>query len=196
MKRLPLSLIGFGALALVAQLNLALVDAAPAANRLITAKSAGAVQLGATVATARKVLRGFTLKRALDGEGNPLIGVLNGKKPVMTLSAGEEDPDARIREKAVIEWIEVTDAGYGTKAGVRPGMLVKDVERHYGKLKRIVKNEIESREYAEFSKSPAGMTFCVQAPNGDAGSYKANASVASKYTPAASVYSISIRNPE
>lgn len=53
----------------------------------------------------------------------------------MTLSAGEDDPGAPINEKAVIHLIEVTDADDATKTGVFPGMLLKDVERHCGKLK-------------------------------------------------------------
>src|SRR5205807_888609 len=132
-------------------------------------------------------------KRASDGEGIPLIAVLQGKKQMMTLYAGEEDPGAPIREKAAIELIEVTDPGYAKKAAVHPGMLLKDVERSYGKLKEIVKSEIESREYAEFSTSPAGLSFRVQAKNdGEAGSYKADAARTSTYTPTAYLYSVSI----
>jgi len=182
-----------GAVVLLTGVSLALVGAAPAAPRLITAKSVGAARLGMTVATARKALQGFILKRASDGEGLALIAVLNGKKPVMTLYAGEEDPSAPINEKAVIQVIEVTDARYATKAGVHPGMLLKVVERRYGRLKQIRRSEIEAREYAEFSTRPAGMSFRVQGKNDEAGSYKAGAASTSTYTPSAYLYSVSIQ---
>lgn len=166
--------------------------AARAANRLITAEAVGAARLGMTVAAARKALKGHILKRAADAEGVALIAVLNGKKTVMTLYAGEEDPAAPIREKAVIELIEVTDARYATRAGVHPGMLLTEVERHYGKVKRITKSEIESREYAEFRASPPGMDFRVQGKSGaEAGVYKGT--VATTYTPTTYLYSVSIR---
>lgn len=166
--------------------------AARAANRLITPESVGAVRLGMTVAAARKALQGHTLQRASDGDGVALIAVLNGRKTVLTLYAGEEDPAAPLREKAVIELIEVTDARYATRAGVHPGMLLPEVERHYGKVKRITRSEIEAREYAEFRASPPGMDFRVQAKSGaEAGVYKGT--VATTYTPTAYLYSVSIR---
>ena len=70
-------------------------------------------------------------------------------------------------------------------------MLLKDVERHYGKLKRIYMSPIEAREYAEFSTSPADMSFRVQAKNGEAGVYGQGTAVTT-YTPTAYVYSVSI----
>ncbi len=182
-----------GALVLLPLANPVLVNAAPAPNRLITTQSAGAARIGMTVAAARKALKGYALKRASDGDGVALIAVMQGKKVMMTLYAGEEDPQAPIRERAVIELIEVTDTGFATSAGVRPGMLVSKVERRYGKLKEIVRSEIESREYAEFSTAPAGMSFRLLATSGsEAGRYKPGTSRTSTFAPTAYLYSVII----
>jgi len=149
-----------------------------------------------TVAAERRALKGFTLKRTTDGEGVALIEVLRGSKRVMTLYAGETDAAAPVNEKAVVEVIEVTDPGYRTKAGVHPGLLLREVIRRYGKLKQIVKSEIESREFATFAAEPKGMTFQVGSDQGEAGKYASGKSMTSKYSSDARLYSISVRKPK
>src|SRR3954451_14302366 len=99
MRRLTI----FLGLVLFSRLSLAPLDATPAVNRLITPRSVGPVRLGMTVAAARKALKGFSLQRTGDGEMSTLIGVLHGKRSVMTLYAGEKDSGPSINPKAVIE---------------------------------------------------------------------------------------------
>ena len=95
----------------------------------VKANSAGNVRLGMTVAQARRALNGFKLERISDGDGVALIQVTKNGKDVMHLYAGEEDPEAKINEKAKIEFIEVFDANYITADGIRPTMSVRKAEK-------------------------------------------------------------------
>jgi hypothetical protein len=130
-------------------------------NYLITKNSVGVVRLGMTVAEARKVLKGYNVERGSDGDGAALIDVDKGGKPIMTLYAGEEDRDAPINENAKIEMIKVWAANYRTADGVHPKMLVKAAERLLGKVKEVFMSEIESREYAVFTKKTKGLLFQI-----------------------------------
>ena len=90
-------------------------------NYLITKNSVGNVRLGMTVAQARKALKGFNLRRVSDGDGVALIQVRKNGKDVMHLFAGEENPEAKINEKAKIEFIEVFDGTYKKCGRHSPG---------------------------------------------------------------------------
>jgi hypothetical protein len=165
------------------------------ANRLITRTSAGPVRMGMTVAQARKALGTLKLRRASDGEGMALIEVRRGSQPVMTLYAGEADPSRKIDERARIEHISVRDPGYSTREGVRPGMKLGEVEKRYGRLRYISVSEIESREYAVFTRTPAGFQFRVDGPGGRAGKYNlppAPGARSRHYVPAARIRSVEI----
>jgi hypothetical protein len=159
---------------------------------LITDKSIGPVRLGMTVARVRKALPGYKLGRTSDGEGIALIAVERRSKTLMTLYAGEPDPNRRINERAVVEHIEALDASYRTSAGVHPTMSLREVEKRYGKLKEIMLSEIESREYASFDKQPDGIHLRVMSDNGMAGVYAEGQNRTTRYAPTAYVYSISI----
>ncbi len=169
---------------------------------LITETSVGALRLGMTVASARKALPGFTLSRTTDGEGVALIAVTKlgvdtarkrGGNTLITLYAGESNPDARINERAVIEFVEVWDAGYRTAAGVHPKMPLPEVEQKYGKFEEITLSEIEAREYATFANQPTGIQLRVMNDNGMAGVYPDGQRKATSYAPSSYVSSISIR---
>jgi hypothetical protein len=163
---------------------------------LITENSVGPVRLGMTVTQARKALPGFTLSRTSDGEGLALIAVKRGGKTLMTLYADEANPDARIDERAVIEFVEAWDAGYRTAAGVHPTMLLREVERKYGKLEEIILSEIEQREFATFANQPAGINLRVMNENGMAGVYSDGQRKATTYAPATYVFAISIHRAQ
>lgn len=198
MKKQLLILTSVGGLALLNGFSLASLAAPPAADHLITPKSVGPVKLGMTVATARKLLKGLHLERASDGDGAALIAATRGKQTPMVLYAGESDASAPIQEKAKIENIEVTDSSYATKAGVHPGMLLKDAEKFYGKVKVLEISEIEAREYVTFTSAPEGLAFrCRSGEGGVAGRYapvsakNPNGGRSSKtYVPTARIYSI------
>ena len=190
MNKSVLPLAACVAFSLVGQLN----QAAISGGRLITASSAGVVQIGMTVSAIRKAVKGFQVKRTSDGDGVALIEVSHKNRPVMNLYAGEADPTARINERAVVVNIEVFDSSFSTKAGVHPGMSLKAAERIYGKVTQVQKSEIESREFATFAKAPAGFSFMIRAKEGFAGnySYQKDQSIAKSFVPSAYVYSITI----
>lgn len=175
--------------------------ASPAQDRLITARSVGAVRLGMTVSAAKKALTGYKLERTRDGEGLALIAVTHGKTTIMVLFAGEDDAGAPINPKAHIEDIQVLDSGYSTNDGVHPGMLLSDVEKRYGKLKELLISEIEQREFATFSKQPVEMIFRVHGTTGAAGKYtdedlrRGPPMKSRKYMPSARILSINISKP-
>lgn len=161
-------------------------------SKLITSKAAGKIKLGVTIAKVREAVKPLTLKRESDGEGIALIAVMEGNKILMMIYAGEEDPDAKINEKAVVEQIEVLDSGFKTEKGVSPGMKIGDAEAKYGKVKEIMLSEIEAREYAKFSKQPKALNFRLESSNGQAGVYEKGKQKTTKYTPNTKIASITV----
>jgi len=158
-------------------------------SSVITGNSAGRIRLGMTVGEARKAVAPMKLERTSDGEGVALIALKRGNETVMTIYAGEEDRDAAIAENARIEQIWVWDKNYRTAGGISPGMRVAAAEKIRGPVKEIVRSEIESREYAEFTRQPAGITFRLN--SGD-GVFAAGSSTTAKYRPAARILSIEV----
>ncbi len=165
-------------------------------NYLITKNSAGAVRLGMTVAQARQALQGFKLSRTSDGDGQALIAVKKNGKTVMNLFAGEEDSQAKINEKAKIEFIEVWDTKYQTANGIRPKMTVKNAERILGRVERVFMSEIESREFVLFKKKPQGLLFRADVNStgkySSAGIYPPGKRSGTRYAPIAYIVSVQI----
>ena len=159
-------------------------------NRTITGNSAGSIRIGMTVTEARNAMRGFTFRRASDGEGIALIEIRRRNQTHMTLYAGEFDPDQPINNAAKIEFIEVWNRIYRTAAGVYPQMLVRDVERRYGKLSSIMLSEIESREFGRFTNQPGNIDLRLEARNNTAGVYAQGETNTTRYSPTAYVRSI------
>jgi len=93
----------------------------------------------------------------------------------------------------VIDVIRVLDSRCETSQGVHAGMPVAEVEKRYGRLLRIFRSEIESREFAEFEKRPNWADLQVTGLNPDgalAALYPSGKSCASKYAPGARIQSI------
>jgi hypothetical protein len=105
--------------------------------RLIAKNSVGPVQLGMTVAQVRKALPQARLARTTEGDGIAMIEVKQGTAVEMVLYAGEADPEGPIAERARVEVIAVLGETYSTAEGAHPGMLLRDVEKIYGKLVKI-----------------------------------------------------------
>ena len=168
------------------------IFAAAAQSAVITGESAGAVKIGMTVAEVRKAVAPLKLERTSDGEGIALIAEKSGEEIVMTIFAGEEDRDARIDEKAKVEYIMVWDKSYRTAAGVHPGMTVAEAEKIYGKVKQIIRSEIESREYVTFTNHPAGIEMRILGKDDMAGVYAQGTSRTNKYSADAYIFTIDI----
>lgn len=168
------------------------IFAAAAQSAVITGESAGAVKIGMTIAEVRKAVAPLKLERTSDGEGIALIAVKSGAEIIMTIFAGEEDRDARIDEKAKVEYIMVWDKSYRTAAGVHPGMTVAEAEKIYGKVKQIIRSEIESREYVTFTNHPAGIEMRILGKDDMAGVYAQGTSRTNKYSADAYIFTIDI----
>lgn len=181
----------FGILVIAVSI-LAAVAQATSATGTITENSAGNVRIGMTIAEVRKAVAPMKLERSSDGEGIALIAVKSGEEIVMTLFAGEEDRDAKINEAAKVEYIMVWDKSFRTAAGVHPEMRIADAEKIYGKVKQIIRSEIESREYVTFTNQPAGIEIRILGKDDMAGVYVQGASRTDKYSADAYIFTIDI----
>ena len=168
------------------------VEIAEAPSAIITANSAGAIKLGMTISEAQEAMKEAEFKRSSDGEGIALVTVNLNDAPILRLSAGEEEADAAVDGKAVIEFVDVIAPDYKTADGVHAGMALEDVEKIYGKVSELVTSELESREYATFSKQPSGLFFRLSSKNGTAGIYKAGELVTTNYRPGSEISVIEV----
>lgn len=180
-------------IALTVTFCLLLAGLAQAKTYSITSTSAGPVKLGMSVAQVRKAVKPWKLSRTSDGEGVALIAVKNGNTLIMTLYAGEPDPDAKINENARIELIQVHAWNFVTSNGVHKGMLLKDAEKKYGKIKQIMLSEIESREFATFTKHPKGLDFQVGGPSTPVGVYAPGNNTSRRYRNGSFIVAIQVR---
>ena len=169
------------------------------ANYSITKSSAGNIRLAMTIAEARSAMKGATFERTSDGEGVALISVKQGGVQLMTLYADEEDPQRPIDETARIMNIEVWDPRFKTPNGIHVNMKLVDVEKILGKVKKIIKSEIESREFAEFATKTDGFMFRLMGPDFDAGIYPKGSRETTRYIANTFIFTISIaqeRSPD
>ncbi|MET3134773.1 hypothetical protein AAKU55_005075 [Oxalobacteraceae bacterium GrIS 1.11] len=134
-------------------------DAKLAPACLISATSMGPIHLGMSLHQAKQAFPGAHFERSSDGDGAALVAVKVSKEELLILSAGEENSDAPIDWRKKINYIETFNPLCQTADGVAPGVLVKTVEKIFGKVKQITQSEIESREYIEFSKQPSYLGF-------------------------------------
>lgn len=162
------------------------------ADRLITANSAGVVKLGMTIAQVREAVKPATVSRTSDGEGIALVEISQGEVPLMSLFAGEEDPNAAINEEAVVQFIEVSNAGFTTVEGIHPGSPLADAESKYGKVREVMLSEIESREFADFERQPSGLTFRVINDSDTAGIYAEGERTTTRHRPGSTIHTISV----
>lgn len=155
-------------------------------NNLITTNSVGTIKLQSTLKSVKNILNQYTFVSTTDGEGVPLTTVTDKHHLLFQLYTND---------KKKIQYIEIFDSAYQTKNGVHVGMSITDIEKHYGKLKEIMRSEIESREYATFAKQPKELTFRIIGKNdSSAGIYSNENNTTKTYHPDAYLYSIFIGN--
>ncbi len=148
----------------------------------------GRIELGMTIAQARGAIPSATFERTSDGEGAALVAVTLGHGEALTLFAGEGDPAAPIDESKRIEFIEAHGPAFRTPEDIHPGALIPDVERTYGRTVRIVRSEIESRQFIEFEHSPLAYIYRLN----EKGAFPEGSRETTKYGPGAAIHSISI----
>ena len=155
---------------------------------LITATGIGPVQLGMTIQEARTALPEAKWVRTSNGEGAALVDVRFGREAVMTLFAGEEDPDKPVDWARKITSIESFSSAYSTAAGVRVGTLVLDAEKAYGPTQSVIRSEVESREYITFKGQPEHLTFRID----DSGDFPEGSRTTTRVAPQGKIFSITI----
>ena len=111
-----------------------------------------------TLAQARETLPEAIFARQYDGDGVAITNVVIGGSALMLLVADGDEAEA-IDWTKPIRFMETLSPQCRTAEGVHPGALVLDVEKILGKTTKIIRSEIESREFIEFERRPAGMVF-------------------------------------
>jgi len=152
----------------------------------ITENGIGPVKLGMTLLEAKRAFPKATFSRGSDGEGVALVNVSTKESQVMVLHAGEEDKSKPINWSRRISSIETFSSNSSTSLGVRPGGLVAEAEKQYGKVLKIIMSEIEARQFAEFKNQPRGMIFRIDY----SGVFSEGQSETLRYRPDAKIYSI------
>jgi hypothetical protein len=147
-------------------LSLAALFQAPAADRLITVKGVGPIQVGMTLGEARKAVPRAAFTRVSDGDGAALVQIALARDVTMQAWADEADPEKPIDWRKKILSIETFSAAFRTAEGAHPGMKVSDANRLYGSTRKIETTEIESRQFITFAKHPAGLLFRLDETSG------------------------------
>lgn len=155
---------------------------------LISSAGIGAVRLAMTLDEARRAMPAGSFARTSDGDGVALVEVTLAPDTSLVLFAEEDDAEAPIDWTKEIRRIETFSAAFHTTDGVRPGALVRDVEGVLGKTREIVKSEIESREFIEFERQPAFLTFRLDYT----GVFSGEARTTREYKPEAKILSIAV----
>jgi hypothetical protein len=155
----------------------------------ITENGIGPVKLGMTLLKAQRAFPKATFSRGSDGEGVALVNVSTKESQMMVLFAGEEDKDKPINWSKRISSIETFSSNCSTSLGVRPGALVAEAEKQYGKVLKIIMSEIEARQFAEFKNQPRGMIFRIDY----SGVFVEGQTETLRYRPDAKIYSITIQ---
>lgn len=185
-------------------------------NRLITYNSVGPIRIGMKLSEVRRLLPGVSFQRQFDGEGLPWVAILQNHVVLMLVLADDPGADRngslagdlkhpvrllttenRIDETYAIDVIQVFHPEFRTAEGIGPETSLRDVEKKYGKLRRIEWSEIEQREFAYFHHQPKNFVFRVDGGSaGEAGLYgkkKRATAVTREYASSARVMGLMIR---
>ncbi|MEZ5345529.1 MAG: hypothetical protein R2681_08245 [Pyrinomonadaceae bacterium] len=188
----------FTALTTIAAL-IAFTFAQNADDFLVTKNSVGKVKLGMTVGEAKKIWKDYKFERTSDAEVSTMIAVKKGSEMIMRIYTGEADDSHEnppIKNGERIEYVEIWSKNFQTAEGAHPKMSVRAAENVYGKVKNIIRSELEMREFAEFAKQPAGIDFRLSSKADFAGvSYKRDElglEVTRQFVPSAYVLYIAI----
>ena len=156
----------------------------------ISENGIGPVKLGMTLLEAKQAFPTATFSRGTDGEGVALVNVSMKESRMMLLYAGEDDRDKPVNWSKRISSIEAFSSNCSTRHGVRPGSLVAESEKQYGKVRKIFTSEIEARQFVEFQNQPAYLIFRIDY----SGVFAEGQTETVKYRPDAKIYSIAIQS--
>ena len=85
--------------------------------------------------------------------------------------------------------LETMSPGFQTSQLIHAGSLVRDAESVYGKLVKVEKSEIESREYVTFARQPSNLIFRLD--NGS-GIFESGSSTSTQLKPRSRIFSITV----
>ena len=137
-----------------------------AAECLIQKDSIAGIKLGQNLKQVKQKFPKAKMERTSD-DGVALVAITLSKDVlVFAFQDGEEDPDAPIKLHKKIDFLITNSPACHTASGVHPGMKIKDAEAKLGKVKQIIMSEIESREYAIFTRHPKHFEFRMEMGTG------------------------------
>lgn len=149
-------------------------------NNLITPNSVGDIQIGMTIAEARKVFKNATFTQYNYSEEGIWVEVTQGEKTLIRFSTdqkdvgeGDDEGKVAIDESAKIEMIEFDDPQYKTADGIHVGTTIFDAEKKFGKLTKIEFWGLDGSEHAEFANAPKNYSFTVSPKQGSANDIRA-----------------------
>lgn len=157
---------------------------------LISEAGIGPLRLGLTLDSIAKLAPNLELDRISDGEGVALVEIPLGLDTVIAYT-GEEDPLSPVDPSKRVLSLETTTPGFQTSQLIHPGSFVRDAESVYGRIVRIDRSEIESREYVTFAHQPANMTFRLDIGSGV---FKAGSATTTQLKPRARIFSITVHS--
>jgi hypothetical protein len=166
--------------------------AAQAAACVIRVDTAGPIHAGMTIRAARLALPGTVFKQTDEVGGGSIafFAVTRASNRIMDLYPNQEDG---IKETSKVELIRVYDPSCATVEGVHPGMPLIAVEGKFGNLKKLIVEQSEMCEYAQFDKLPSWLE--IQVGRGDAGIYDPGQLCTQRYKAAAAVESLWVSHP-
>ena len=138
-----------------------------AAECLIEKDSIAGIKLGQSLKQVKQKFPKAKMERTSDADGVAFVAITLSKDVmVITHQDGDGDPDAPIKLHKKIDFLITNSPTCHTASGVHPGMKIKDAEAKLGKVKQIIMSEIESREYAIFTRHPKHFDFRMEIGTG------------------------------
>ena len=138
-----------------------------AAECLIQKDSIGGIKLGQNLKQVKQKFPKAKMERTSDAEGVAYVAITLSKDVmVFALQDGDDNPDSPIKLHRKIDSLSTYSPACHTVSGVHPGMKIKDAEAKLGKVKKIIMSEIESREYAIFTRHPKHFDFRMEMGTG------------------------------
>ena len=138
-----------------------------AAECLIQKDSIAGIKLGQNLKQVKQKFPKAKMERTSDAEGVAFVAITLSKDVmVFALQDGDDNPDSPIKLHKKIDSLSTYSPACHTASGVHPGMKIKDAEAKLGKVKKIIMSEIESREYAIFTRHPKHFDFRMEIGTG------------------------------
>lgn len=148
----------------------------------ITAGAAGPVQLGMPSSEILAAMPDAKAGVEQDGDGIEWMTLSMNNEALMNVMLERNTHTASL--------IRVLSPRFSTEKGVKVGENLQSVGEKLGGLKEIQWTEIESREFATFTKAPPTIVFQVIGADGTAGVYANGETTTAIASPSATIHSI------